>query len=188
MREDICASILAKTFNDRATALKKARIVLADAVYKIEMPADFLKMAAKCDERYFHRSSAFRVKDSRDNGHGFPMLNGACTAELSGVKAFPAYCYSYGDTSIKAVNAKSVELIETQMSAERVFLAEKETLKNRINGLLWSATTLEKLRQAAPELSDYLPEPEAKCTLPAIVVGTLVTDLMAAGLKIPAEK
>lgn len=54
--------------------------------------------------------------------------------------------------------------------------------------LVHSVNTLEKLREVAPELCDYLPVPEAKAKLPIVPVGSIITDLMAAGLKIPKEK
>ena len=61
---------------------------------------------------------------------------------------------------------------------------ERDALRKRLLEIANSCTTLAKLKVALPELESYMPNEEVKRNLP-VASGTVITDLLQLGLKIP---
>jgi hypothetical protein len=155
------------------------------------MPADFQRISKKYDAGYFVKHASFDLHKAKGSYHtwDFPLDRSTHNIKMDGPMPFPASMgtYSSPDIIIDEQHALAPK-IQEQIDNEQQLSNERDDLRSRIWGLLNSVTTLEKLIEVAPELSGYMPEPPARSTLPVVQVGKLVTDLMAAGLKIPAEK
>lgn len=63
-------------------------------------------------------------------------------------------------------------------------LNERDVLRKRLTEIANACTTLAKLKVALPELESYMPVEEVKRNLP-VASGTVITDLLQLGLKIP---
>jgi hypothetical protein len=90
---------------------------------------------------------------------------------------------------IYVVNHASCEMIDLSKWLLQKKLAESEheerkVLQKRLTEITASCTTLAKLKLALPELESYMPVEEVKRNLP-IASGTVITDLIQFGLKIP---
>jgi hypothetical protein len=192
MRQEIVDRIIEKTFAARIKKLKAAQIDLADAVYEAVIPVEFVKVAKKNPEDWFNRFGSidlYQEEGRYGSAMSFPLADRKGISEriqLSSPKPFPA---SYGgSTPDVKITGDILALAKSHISEEQKLCDEREILHDRLIALVRAVSTLEKLRETAPELTDYLPEPQGKSSLPMIPVGALVTDLMQAGLKIPAEK
>lgn len=192
MRQEIVDRIIEKTFSARIKKLKAAQIDLADAVYEAVIPSEFIKASKKHPEDWFNRFSSidlYQPQGSYGLKMSFPLAERKGITEriqLSSARPFPA---SYGgSTPDVKITGEILALVKSHIRTEQQLCDERDILHDRLIALVCAVSTLEKLRETAPELADYLPEPQGKSNLPMIPVGALVTDLMQAGLKIPAEK
>lgn len=61
---------------------------------------------------------------------------------------------------------------------------ERKQYRSRLAEIVAACKTLKQLEEALPELKSYMPEEPVKRNLP-IAAGTIVTDLLKAGLKVP---
>lgn len=189
MREYICDGLVYSTFSEREKTIKQARIKLADEVYKILVPAAFRRVASRHPSDWFVRHASFNVKRKGGGDIIFALRRSRCNnMEMSGPQPFPAQSARYNPPTFQIEDEGILAKLDKQVTDEVNIIAERENLECQIQNLLHSVTTLQRLREVAPELIDYLPEPQQKTTLPAVVIGTLVDDLKAAGLKIPKEQ
>lgn len=91
---------------------------------------------------------------------------------------------------IYTINHESCQMVDVTAWVELKKLAdaeqeERKTLRDRLLEISASCSTLAKLKVALPELESYMPvEQEVKRNLP-IASGTIITDLLQHGLKIP---
>lgn len=90
---------------------------------------------------------------------------------------------------IYTINHESCQMVDVTAWVELKKLAdaeqeERKTLRDRLLELSASCSTLAKLKVALPELESYMPVEEVKRNLP-IASGTVITDLLQLGLKIP---
>lgn len=192
MRQDIVDRIIEKTFAARIKKLKAAQVDLADAVYEAVIPVEFVKVAKNHPEDWFNRFSSIDLYQRQGNygsSMSFPLADRKGLSkriQLSSPRPFPA---SFGgSTPDMVLQGDILDSVKTHIKIEQQLCDERDILHDRLMGLVGSVSTLEKLRETAPELADYLPQPQSKSNLPMIPVGSLVNDLMQAGLKIPAEK
>lgn len=94
-------------------------------------------------------------------------------------------CY----TSIYVIDHESCKPIDVSQWIEKQQKhdAEKQRraeLQRRLSEITKACTTLAKLKVALPELESYMPTEVVKRDLP-IASGTVITDLMQLGLKVP---
>lgn len=61
---------------------------------------------------------------------------------------------------------------------------ERDELSKRLCEIIWSCTTVAKLKLALPELESYMPKEPILNQVP-IAAGSVITDLLQLGLKIP---
>ena len=90
---------------------------------------------------------------------------------------------------IYVVNHESCKMIDTKPWVFKKELAdaelnERDVLRKRLTEIANACTTLAKLKVALPELESYMPVEEVKRNLP-VASGTVITDLLQLGLKIP---
>lgn len=90
---------------------------------------------------------------------------------------------------IYTINHESCQMVDVTAWVELKKLADAEQderalLGTRLREISASCSTLAKLKAALPELESYMPVEEVKRNLP-IASGTVITDLLQLGLKIP---
>lgn len=61
---------------------------------------------------------------------------------------------------------------------------ERKQYRSRLGEIVGACRTLKQLEEALPELKSYMPAEPEKRNLP-VAAGTIVTDLLKAGLKVP---
>lgn len=188
-REAIKHAIIHSTFAEREAELIKQAIDLAQRVYKATMPEGFLLAIKSLPAEWFVRAA---VVDIRINGCTW-QAGRSRSWELPGSRPLPAtMAYRYSTPDLDLCDGKHDALIAEVRATSEAFNAieaERPQLSATLATLLASVRTVEKFQEVAPELADYIPasvkQSSQRGGLPAVMVGDLVTGLMAAGLKVP---
>lgn len=200
-RADILHSIIKTTFDKREAELKAQHPLLAQRVYEACMPEGFIAATQALPPDWFNRNTNIEL---RLDGRVFCLpLNlrhrtyDGSTEEsnnlsLPGTRTFPASLGRYNTPVLNLDSTAHAQLARDliqQQAQEQKLADERASLRGQLGQLLASVKTVEKFIEAAPELEPLIPSHVRAATqrgnLPAVIVGNLITDLMAAGLTLP---
>lgn len=188
-RDAIKHAIISSTFAEREAALTKQAIDLAQRVYEAALPEGFLLAIKSLPVEWFVRHSDIKI---RIDGKSQYRKHGREHWGLPGTRVFPASFGSWSTPEISLATGKHDDLITEAVGIRAAFdtiETERAQLCATLGTLLSSVRTVEKFQEVAPELADYIPanvkQASQRGGLPAVMVGDLVTGLMAAGLKVP---
>lgn len=209
IRAEIVARVIRETFAQRESELKKAITAFADRAYEKLIPEQFLAVAGSLPVEYFLQTSTInleRVWKREKSDQIVTMDNPAdsLTPEsqrinkhngdftMSGKRPFPNSLvdnWNYRGKFRLEDSAAAKSLIKEHEGLATVALtiaSEKKSMGERLNALLGSIRTIKALLDVAPEMKPFIPADamEVRAPMPAPVVGTLITDLMKAGLKL----
>lgn len=191
-REAIKHAIIHSTFAEREANLTKQSISLAQRVYEAVMPEGFLLCIKSLPQEWFVRKPYADIRI--DLKYYRPDVARCESWQLPGARPFPATFGTYRTPDMDLETGKHDSLIaevKAICDAVEAIAAERKMLSTTLETLLASVRTVEKFQEVAPELADYIPASVKQASqrggLPAVMVGDLVTGLMAAGLKVPKE-
>lgn len=202
MRDDIVSRIISKTFGEKESELKKARIALADKAVAAAIPSqmkEFLKKNPHAAEWFPTAASvdvSFTEAKLDDSGTKSSLkrtswptsFKGSFTTNLSGPTIIPECIEEYGHAEVDIPKGSALhEELLAQSEKEEAHFCKKKELRSKLQGLVYSVSTIERLHEAAPELKEFLPEPQRVSSMPAIVVSSLVAELTREGLQLVPE-
>lgn len=201
-REIIAERVIRATFDAREKALKAAGVDFADQAYRLCIGSHFRTIAGSLPREWFYHSRDMIVARRIEQGNSSIYIHDLETVavmlgadrwrnkafEMSVSQPFPDSAVS-SQACVFVSGADGDVLLAAHTALEKTAEAlkkEKASLTERINGLLHSCRTVQRLMEVAPELKPYLPADafEERAPLPAPVVGTLITDLMKSGLQL----
>lgn len=210
IRAEIVARVIRKTFSQREEELKKAVTAFADQAYEALIPEQFLSVAGSLPADYFIQTAgvmfSHRIERKGQSEQIIILYNPTRLLDhktasvrrhekdyaMSRKRPFPyflanTFCHC-GDFIIRH-QAGASAIVAEHGRLEKVAGAiadEKKAMEERLNGFLASVRTFKALIDTAPELKPFIPADamEVRAPMPAPVVGTLITDLMKAGLKL----
>lgn len=203
MRETVAGRVIRATFDAREKELKAAGVAFADKAYRLLVDEHFQAVADSLPREWFKRTESILISERIEQSDRSPYVMSYRTIEELLDRRYSRIEYFSMSRSqlfpYSAVDGYGVRLYVTGPNAEALradyaaieemadaFLKERSALTERINGLLHSVRTVQRLVEVAPELKTYLPDEafEERAPMPAPIVGTLITDLMKAGLQL----
>lgn len=209
IRAEIVARVIRKTFSQREEELKKAVTAFADQAYEALIPEQFLSVAGSLPADYFLQTSSVRFCHRIEKGKSEQIISlynptrlldhksasvrrNESEYSMSRKRPFPHFLgeeYNYCGKFIIRHPAGASAIVAEHERLEKVAVAiadEKKAMEERLNGFLASVRTFKALLDVAPEMKPFIPADamEVRPPMPAPVVGTLITDLMKAGLKL----
>lgn len=209
IRAEIVARVIRETFAQRESELKKAVTAFADRAYEKLIPEQFLAVAGSLPAEYFLHTSTINLervwkREKSDQIVTMDNPTDSLTPEsqrinkhngdftMSGKRPFPHALvdnWNYRGKFRLEDGDIAKSLIKEHDGLDKVAVAiasEKKAMRDRLNALLGSIRTIKTLIDVAPELKPFIPSDamEVRAPMPAPVVGTLITDLMKAGLKL----
>lgn len=159
--DDVLAGIPVKHHFD----MRDAKSEIINAI-EAKLPSEILKVV-KENPQIIIRSKRFKLDElSYLNSDGFKRTPEIYTVQHESCKMIDFTAW---------VNLKELADIEQE---------ERKVLHARLLEISNSCSTLTKLKVALPELESYMPAEVVKRDLP-VASGTVVTDLLQLGLKIP---
>lgn len=185
-REELIGRALVHAFKAREIAHAAATTALADALYD-HTHGSVEKLARKLPQGWVDHSTRLTISAAgfswrhRDDGMQNNIL------KLSTSRPFPRY----GDQHGMAVGGEHPLNDQAQAVAEEhaAIRDEKEALRVKLSALVYSVTTLPRLREAWPECEQFLPDTTPKTVSTAIVPVELVPELnKALGIKANARR
>ena len=141
------------------------------AAMEEQLPDD-IKKFAKCHPNLIKRERNWSLKELK-----YDWIS-------EGKYARSDYPYAY------TIDHESVERIDTTKWVDLKKAADKEKeerkeLEERLKQITNSCNSLKQLKEALPEFESYMPEEAETVRNLPVAAGSIVTDLLAAGLKIP---
>lgn len=178
LRDKIVGDLLEATFKTRCEELKARSTNLAEQIYLLSVPEGFLTAIKPLPKEWFRHVECLRVRE-RLAGGGTRSLDFQYETRMAECRPFPA-----GGERVPHLDEMPLAL---ERDGEAYRTARHET-RARLVALVGQFKTLEKLREAAPELTDYLPKGKPEQTaLPIVQTGATLADLIKLGLTIPKE-
>lgn len=182
-RDALIGKALKHAFTAREKAHETATTALADALYDYTHGAAE-KIAKKLPQGWVSHDKEIRIEAA---GYSWnPTRSGLknYSLKMSKARAFPRY----EDKAIKVggahgLNDQAQAVAEEYASIQR----DKEALRVKLHALVYSVTTLPRLREAWPECEQFLPDTASKAVSTAVVPVELVPQVNAA-LGIKAKK
>ncbi|AWM87358.1 Nmad5 family putative nucleotide modification protein [Microvirga sp. 17 mud 1-3] len=177
IRKIIIKAAMHKAFDARDKAHEKASTALADAAYQHEYGA-IGKIAAKLPENWCCRDNYIKIEAAGFSWHGDSLARDSL--RMSKTRPMPNYQYS---NPVKIggahpLNDKAQAVADEYQAIQR----DKDELRAKLNALVYSVTTTEKLLEAWPECEAFIPARVP--TTRALVPVELVPELNAAiGIK-----
>ena len=191
LRADIVRALLKKTFADRYAALNARRTALLNKILNAQIPEGFAEVAATLPENWFVKVNSVNLVFERSDGsvQDARMPASGCFYPVEAVRV-PACVASHPAVKLW-INEKDVNYADAAYLVRDygMLKSEENEAKKGLDAILNACTTLNKFKKLAPELAALLPEfftvPAKKAeALPAPDVGTVVQQLMRAGLKL----
>lgn len=183
IREDIIYKAMSKAFDARDKAHEKATTALADALYAHEYGAAE-KIARKLPQGFCSASNYIRI-----GAAGFSWRGGRDGLKHNGLKmskSRPVPVYTGEDIKVGGshpLNDQAQAVAEEYQAIQR----DKAALRAKLEALVYSVTTVAKLRDAWPECEKFLPAAAPKST--SLVPVELVPEVNAAlGIKTKSKR
>lgn len=169
LREEFVDAVMNGIARHHHFELGDAKKAIAKAI-EDQLPEDLKAVVAKYPDLF-----------KRDKYIALHELDYIRTDEKGRSRSVYVYLYVIDHDDAKPVDlSRWVELKKLADDEEY----QRRELRSRITQIAAACTTLKKLKEALPELESYMPAEVEKRDLP-VAAGTVVTDLMAAGLRIP---
>lgn len=178
IRKTIIKAAMHKAFDARDKAHDKATTALADAVYRHEYGA-IGRIAAKLPENWCERGKVITINAA---GFGWRQDGDKENERLEMSKTRPMPNYQAGNPikigGAHPLNDRAQAVAEEYQQIRR----DKDELRAKLNALVYSVTTTERLLEAWPECEAFIPA--SAPTSRALVPVELVPQLNAAiGIK-----
>ncbi|WP_238878662.1 Nmad5 family putative nucleotide modification protein [Achromobacter xylosoxidans] len=184
-RDALIGKALKHAFTAREKDHETATTALADALYEYTHGAAE-KIAKKLPQGWVSHDLEIRI-----DAAGFswnPNHTGLknYSLKMSKARAFPRY----EDKAIKVGGAHPLNELAQAVAAEHAAIRdEKDALRVKLRALVYSVTTLPRLREAWPECEQFLPDAAPKIISTAIVPVELVPQVnKALGIKAKARR
>lgn len=182
-RDELIGRALVHAFAAREKANADAATTLADAIYAHEWGAagkiaDKLPQGWVTARSYLYINAAGFSHDSRRDGKA------SSTLKMSKARRTP-------DNVHLAIGGAHPLNDQAQAVAQEhaAIRDEKEALRVKLQALVYSVTTLPRLREAWPECEQFLPDTAPKTVSTAVVPVELVPELnKALGIKVKARR
>lgn len=212
IRERIISAVLTSTFSVRMDRIRKKVDSFAAECYD-RLVSDFFKEQVQALPReWFIRKGSIKVsytpeqknyQDGLINPHKFMLkeINGSIAREellieLERSLPFPAnQAENYSSSANLSLDGSEFrkELLDHHqaiLNSAKKICREYAAMKEKLVTLLYSVKSVQGLVDIAPELKPFIPAFafEERHSMPAPVVGTLITELMKAGLRLDQKE
>ncbi|CAB3850231.1 hypothetical protein LMG26846_01954 [Achromobacter insuavis] len=185
-REELIGKALKRAFSAREKAHQEATIALADAVYAHEY-GQTGKIADKLPQGWCDSDKQIWIEAA-----GFSWRSGTDGKQYNGLhmsksRRVPRY---QNGKPVKIGGAHPLNDQAQAVATEHAAIRDdKEALRVKLRALVYSVTTLPRLREAWPECEQFLPDSAPKTVSTAIVPVELVPELnKALGIKAKARR
>lgn len=180
-RDELIGRALMHAFGKREKAHKAATVALADAIYAHEW-GEAGKIADKLPQGWVHAYSELRIIAA---GFGYPHNKEGLQSHILRMSKSRRVPRSV-EVTVGGAHLLN-DQAQTVAAGHAAIRDEKEALRVKLRALVYSVTTLARLREAWPECEQFLPEAAPRPST-ALVPVELVPDLnKALGLLTPRK-
>jgi hypothetical protein len=154
-RDELIGRALYHAFGKREKAHAAASMLLADALYDFTH-GEAEKIAAKLPQGWVSYNNQIRIEAAgfANPGHRSNLMSDRLT--MTKGRPFPRYS---ADAAVKVGGAHGLnDQAQTVANEYASIRDEKEALRVKLRALVYSCTTLAKLRDAWPECARFLPK------------------------------
>lgn len=171
IRKVIIDRAMHKAFDARDKAHEKATTALADAVYQHEYGA-IGKIAAKLPENWCERGRGITIKAAGFSWRRQDALKNEC---LTMSKTRPMARDQWSNPALITGDHPLNEQAQAVAEEYQAINRDKDELRAKLNALVYSVTTTEKLLEAWPECEVFIPAsvPTSKALVPVELVPQL---------------
>lgn len=190
LRREIRGSVMKGAFQAEAAKATEAQKALALRIYRHFISEKIEQAALQAPSEFRYMSESFAIKTYGDDPNDYGRR---VTLELPAERPLPVRLFQYGElgslSKLKPQEFRLIEAIERANKNEAEVEQKRTELRDKVNGVLCSVTTVKRLLQVWPEVKPHIPAwalEDPKPNLPAVEVGDVMKSLKKAGVELEA--